>query len=92
MQVKLVCTIRVTLTVSQPLPVRADQRTFSAPVGMSQIRWLREASFTVLGKATQDMYFQQLDRSQTSNTFNDFSKTQLENSLLLTQSSIALLV
>jgi len=38
------------------------------------------------------MYFQQLDRSQTSNTFNDFSKTQSENSLLPTQSSIALLV
>ena len=44
--------IRVTLTVGQPLPVRADQRTFSAPVGKSQIRWLREAPFTVLGKAT----------------------------------------
>ena len=28
--------IRVTLTVGQPLPVRPDQRTFSAPVGMSQ--------------------------------------------------------
>ena len=39
-----------------------------------------------------ETYFQQLDRSQTSNTLNDFSKTQLENSLLPTQSSIALLV
>ena len=38
------------------------------------------------------MIFQQLDRSQTSNTLNEFSKTQLENSLLPTQSSIALLV
>lgn len=35
---------------------------------------------------------QHLDRSQTSNTFNDLSNTQLENSLLPTQSSIALLV
>jgi hypothetical protein len=40
----------------------------------------------------QTCTFQQLDRSQTSNTLNDFSKTQLENALLPMQSSIALLV
>jgi len=48
----------------------------------------RAALFPVPGKGN----FQQLDRSQTSNTLNDFSKTQLENALPPTQSSIALLV
>src|SRR5438128_5323388 len=38
------------------------------------------------------MSAQHLDRSQTSNTLNDFSKTQLEYSLLPTQSSIAKLL